>query len=50
MNEIVGNLMRQREIPREMTSTGKERNGEYIPGNQGLAEFASFDIAVVCQA
>jgi hypothetical protein len=49
MNEIVGNLVCQREIPREMTSTGglTEKRWEHKPGDQGLAVIALLDITVV---
>jgi hypothetical protein len=50
VNEVVGNLMRQREIPREIaiSHTGKATSiREHVPGDHGLAEIASLDIAVV---
>jgi hypothetical protein len=49
MNEIVGNLVRKREIPRENSiSQGvSEKHGENVPGNEGLAEIVSLDIAIV---
>jgi hypothetical protein len=50
VNEVVGNLMRQREIPREMAiqpHRESDKHREHVPGDHGLAEIASLDIAVV---
>jgi len=49
MNEIVGNLVRKREIPRENSISQRvsENHGEHVPGNEGLAEIVSLDIAIV---
>ena len=50
MNKIVGNLVCQREIPREMASAGQrgtEKHWEHEPGDPGLAVFALSDITIV---
>jgi hypothetical protein len=49
MNEIVGDLMCQREIPREMASNRgvTEKQWGHKPGDQGLTVIALLDITVV---